>query len=118
MTDQENNFNLGKIVSDDNNQWRKLWSCLEKTWFISLFVFLSELFVIFLIIFGCFWKIHLSKTSDASIVWVGTLCSAAGYILPSPSLRTSQFLQTIASLYRSSIRPRKEVATYLPVARI
>ena len=64
MTDQEDNINLGKIVFDDNNQERKSWSCLGQTCSKSLIVFLSQLFVILLIIFGCFWIIHLSKTCD------------------------------------------------------
>ena len=34
-------------------------------------MFLSQLFVILLITFGCFWRIHLSKTCDESTVWVG-----------------------------------------------
>ena len=82
MTDQEDNINLGKIVFDDNNQERKSWACLGQTCSRSLIVFLSQLFVILLIIIGCFWKIHLSKTCDESTVWVGILCSAAGYIYP------------------------------------
>ena len=86
MTDQEDNINLGKIVFDDNNQERKSWACLGQTCSRSLIVFLSQLFVILLIIFGCFWRIHLSKTCDESTVWVGILCSAAGYILPPPRL--------------------------------
>ena len=86
MTDQEDNINPGKVVFDDNIQEKKSWSCLGQTRSRSLIVFLSQLFVILLIIFVCFWRIHLSKTCDESIVWVAILCSAAGYILPSPSL--------------------------------
>ena len=81
MTDQEKNINLGKNVFDDNNQERKSWACLGQTCFRSLIVFLSHLFVILLIISGCFWKIHLSKTCEESTIWVGLLCSAAGYSL-------------------------------------
>ena len=86
MTEQEENYNLGKIVFDDNNQERKSWSCLGQTCSRSLIVFLSQLFVILLTIVGCFWRIHLLKTCDESSVRVGILCSAAGYILPSPRL--------------------------------
>ena len=86
MTDQEENINIGKIVLDDNNQERKYWASLGQTCSRSLFVFLSKLFVILLNIFGCFWRIHLSKTCDESTVWFGILCSAAGYILSSESL--------------------------------
>ena len=64
MTDQEDNINLGKIVFDDNNQERKSWACLGQTCSRSLIVFLSQVFVILLIIFGCFWRIHLSKTCE------------------------------------------------------
>ena len=80
MTDPEDNFNLDKIVFDDNNQQRKSWSCLGQTCSRSLIVFFSQLLVFLLIIFGCFWRIHLSKTCDEWTVWVGILCSAAGYI--------------------------------------
>ena len=86
MTDQEGNINLGKIVSDDNNQEKKSSACLGQTCSGSQIVFLSRLFVILLITFGCFWRIHLSKTCGESTVWVGFLWSSAGYILPSPSL--------------------------------
>ena len=79
MTAQEDNFNLGEIALNDNNQERKSWSCLGQTCSRSLIVFLSQLFVILLIMFGCFWRLHLSKTRDESTVWVGVLCSAAGY---------------------------------------
>ena len=51
MTDQEDNINLGKIVFDDNNQERKSWACLGQTCSRSMIVFLSQLFVILLIIF-------------------------------------------------------------------
>ena len=77
MTDQEDIFNLGKIVFDDNNQERKSWACLGKNCSRSLIVFLSLVFVFLLIIFVCFRRIHLSKTCDESTVWVGILCSAA-----------------------------------------
>ena len=85
MTDQDK-INLGKIVFGDNNQVRKSWACLGQTCSRSLIVFPSQFIVFLLIIFGCFWKIHLSKSCDESTVWVGILCSAAGYILPSPRL--------------------------------
>ena len=52
-------------------------------------LFLSQLFVNLLIIFGCFWRIHLSKFCDQSTVWVGILCSAAWYFLTSPRLWTN-----------------------------
>ena len=86
MTDQDDNNNPGKNVFDGNNQERKSWACLGQTCSRSVIVFLSQLFVILLIIFGCFWRIHLAKTCDESAVWVGILCSEAGYILPSPRL--------------------------------
>ena len=54
MTDQEDNINLGEIVFDDNKQERKSWACLGQTCSRSLIVFLSQLFVIFLMISGCF----------------------------------------------------------------
>ena len=61
MTDQEDNINLSELVFDDKNQERKMWACLGQTCSRSLIVFLSKLFVILLTIFGCLWRIHLSK---------------------------------------------------------
>ena len=98
MTDLEDRFNLCKIVFDDNNQEKKSWSWLGQTCSVSLIVFLSQLFVILLINPGCLW-IHLSKTFGEATVWVGILCSAAGYILPSPRLWSIQFLQKIETLF-------------------
>ena len=54
MTDQERNIILGENVFDDNNQEKKSWACLGQTCSRSLFVFLSQRFVILLIIFGFF----------------------------------------------------------------
>ena len=85
MTELEDKINLGKIAFDDDNQERKSLCCLGQTGSRSRFVFLCQLFVILLIISGCFWRMHLSETSDESTVWVGVLCSVAGYISPSPS---------------------------------
>ena len=68
--DQEHNINLDKIVFDENVQERKSWACLGQTCSRSLIVFLSQLFVILLIIFGRFRRIHFAKTCDESIVWL------------------------------------------------
>ena len=61
MTDQEDNNNLGKVVFDNNNQERKSWACLGQTCSRSLIVFLSQLFVILLIILGCFEEFTFQK---------------------------------------------------------
>ena len=86
MPDDTDSINLDKNVFDDQNVERRLWSCLGQTCSRSLIVFLSQFFVILLIVCGCFWRMHLAKTFNESTVWVGILCSAAGYILPSPKL--------------------------------
>ena len=79
MTEQEDNFNLDKIVFNNNIQERKSWTCLGQTCSRSLIMFLSQLFVILLIIFGCFSRIHFSKTCDESTIWVGILCRDTFY---------------------------------------
>ena len=71
-------------------------------------MFLSQFFVILLKIFGCFWRFHLSKTCDEFNAWLGFLCSAALYVLLSPRLWTSYFLQKIAYLYLWLVSPRRE----------
>ena len=82
MPDHIDNANLDEIVFDDQNFERRSWSCLGQTCSRSLFVFLSQFFVILFIVCGFLWHIQLAKTCDESSVWVGILCTAAGYILP------------------------------------
>ena len=86
MPDHTDNINLDKNAFDDRNVERRSWFCLGQTCSRSLIVFLSQCFVILLIIWGCFWRIRLAKTCDESTVWLGILCGAAGYILPSQNL--------------------------------
>ena len=66
MPDDTDNINLDKIVFDDQNFERRSWSCLGQTCSRSLIVFLSQIFVILLIICGCFWRIRLAKACDES----------------------------------------------------
>ena len=79
VTDEEDNINLGKFVSDDKNQQRNSWACLGQTCPRSLIVFLFELFVKTLNIFGWFWRIYFSKIFEESIVCVGILRSRIGF---------------------------------------
>ena len=85
MPDHTDNINLDEIVFDDQNVERRSQYCLGQTRSRFLIVFLSQFFVILLIVCGSFWRIHLAKTCDESTVWVEILCSAAGYISPSPN---------------------------------
>ena len=68
MTDQEDNINPGKNVYDDKNQEKKSWDCLGQFCSRLLIVYLSQLFVILLIIFDCFWKIHILKHVFANTI--------------------------------------------------
>ena len=86
MPDQEEKINRVKIIFDDNNQEKKSWACLGQTGSRSLIVYQSQLFVILLINFGCFWTSDLSKTCDESTLLVEVLCSAAAYVLLSSRL--------------------------------
>ena len=61
MTDQEDNINLGKTVFHENNQERKSWACLGQTCSRTLVVFLSQVYVILLIIFGWFSEFTFRK---------------------------------------------------------
>ena len=85
MFDHTDNINLDEIFFDNQNVERRSWF-LGQTCSRSLIVFLSLFFVVLLIVCACFCRIHLAKTCDESTVCVGILCSAAGYILPSPKL--------------------------------
>ena len=79
MTDHDGEIVRDKNFFDKNNQEGKSREHLGQTFCRSLMVFLSQLAVILLNIFGCLWKIHLSTTCDESNVWVGIMCIAAGF---------------------------------------
>ena len=120
MIDQEYKIISDKIICDDNNQERKSWTCLSQSCSRSRIVFLCKLLVILLIIIGSFWKIHLSQKFEESTVSMGILCSAGGYILPSPRLRAFCFPQKIRKIafftIGTSVRDGK-VTTYVQLAQ-
>ena len=116
MTDQEDNILLGKIVFDDNNQERKSWASLGQNCSRSLIVFLFQPFVIFLIIFGLFCRIHLSKICDQSIVWVGNFlqCGRVHFTL---TKAMNNLISTKNRVFGRSLRNWKNAA-YLQLAKI
>ena len=61
ITDREDNNNLDQIVFDDNNQEGNSWACLEQSCSRSLIVFLSQLFVVLLIVLVAFGEPILQK---------------------------------------------------------
>ena len=82
----DNGLNLGNFVFDDNNQERQSWICFGQTCNRSLVVFLSQFFVILLILACCIVRITLGETCEETTVWIAILSSTVGYILPSPKL--------------------------------
>ena len=56
----DNGLNLGPFVFDDNNQERQSWKCFGQTCNRSLVVFLSQFFVILLILACCIVRITLA----------------------------------------------------------
>ena len=82
----DNDLNLGNFVFDDNNQERQWWKCFGQTCNRSLVVFLSQFFVILLILACCIVRITLAETCEETTVWIVILSSTVGYILPSPKL--------------------------------
>ena len=82
----DNDLNLGNFVFDDNNQERQSWKCFGQTCNRSLVVFLSQFFVILLILACCIVRITLAETCEETTVWIAILSSTVGYILPSPKL--------------------------------
>ena len=80
MTDHEDEIILGKLVFDDKNQEWKSWACLGQTCSRSSIVFLSQFFVVLLIIFGCFRRNHLSEICNESIAQEGFLFGTTSYI--------------------------------------
>ena len=79
-------LNLGNFVFDDNNQERQSWKCFEQTCNRSLVVFLSQFFVILVILVCCTVRITLATTCEETTVWIAILSSTVGCILPSPKL--------------------------------
>ena len=112
MTDQKDKIILVKIVCDDNNQERKSWACLGQTCSRSLIVFLSQLFVILLITFGCFWRIHISKTCDESTVlgWNFVQCSRKHFTL---TKTMSRLISTKNRVFISLIGPSETAKSQL-----
>ena len=82
----DNGLNLGNFVFDDNNQERQSWKSFGQTCNRSLVVFLSQFFVILLILACCLVRITLAETCEETTVWIAILSSTVGYILPSPKL--------------------------------
>ena len=74
------------FVFDDNNQERQSWKCFGQTCNRSLVVFLSQFFVILLILACCIVRITLAEVCEETTVWIAILSSTVGYILPSPKL--------------------------------
>ena len=87
MTDHtDKGLQLGKFVFDDNNQERPSWKRFGQTCNRSLVVFLSQFFVILLILACCIVRITLAETCEETTVWIAILSNTVGYILPSPKL--------------------------------
>ena len=95
----DNGLNLGNFVVDDNNQERQSWKCFGQTCNRSLVFFLSQFFVILLILACCIVRITLAETCEETTVWIAILSSTVGYILPSPKLWTKSFLLRNAFLF-------------------
>ena len=79
-------LNLGNFVFDDNNQERQSWKRFGQTCNRSLVVFLSQFFVILVILVCCIVRITLATKCEEKTVWIAILSSTVGYILPSPKL--------------------------------
>ena len=77
-----NGLNLGIFVFGDSNQERQSWKCFGQSCNRSLVVFLSQFFVILLILACCIVGITLAKTCEETKVWIAILSSTVGYILP------------------------------------
>ena len=61
-------LNLGNFVFDDNNQERQSWKCFGQTCNMSLVVFLSQFFVILVILVCCIVQITLDTTCEETTV--------------------------------------------------
>ena len=71
MTDHtDKGLQLGNFVIDDNNQERQSWKCFGQTCNRSLVVFLSQFFVILLILACCIVRIKLAETCEEITVWI------------------------------------------------
>ena len=110
MHDQAENMASVKTVFDDRNLERRLWSCLGQTCSRSLVVLLSQSLVILFVIFGCFWRIRLTKTCGKPTVWVGILCGAAGTFYHRQSYEQFKFYKNC--IFISLVGPSNSGKTY------
>ena len=117
MTDQEDNMNLGKIVFDDNNQERKSWACLGQNCSRSLIVFLSQLFVFLLIIFGCFGEFTLQNLVTSQLFALEFCAVRQGTFYPRQDYEQVNFYKK-SSLYFIGWSFRNwKIAAYLQLAK-
>ena len=87
MVDQcDKPVNLGNFVFDEENHERKSRKLFGRTCNRSLLVFLSQFFLIVLMLVCAIVRIMYSTTCEETTVWVAILSSTVGYILPSPML--------------------------------
>ena len=66
-------LNFGNFVFDDDNQERQSWKCFGQTCNRSLIVFLSQFFVILVILACCIVRITLATTCEETTVWIAIL---------------------------------------------
>ena len=111
MPDHTDNINLDKIVFDDQNVERRLWSCSGQICSRYLIVFLSQFFVILLIVCGCFSRIHLANASDEITVWVGSCAVQQDtFYLHQPM---NKLISTKNRIFISLVTPSDSGKTYL-----
>ena len=85
MIDQEDN-NLSKIVFDDQQPRENIVGLFGTNLFQIFNCVFVQKFCEFVAYLWLLLRINLLEICDESTVCVGILCSATGYILPSPRL--------------------------------
>ena len=74
-------LNLGNFVFDDDNQERQSWKCFGQTCNRTVVVFLSQFFVILVILASCIVPITLVTTCEETTVWIAILVQLVKFYL-------------------------------------
>lgn len=74
------------------NTFTYTWSFLGKNTPRPEIAFLAQVILIYIVVIGAI--INLSLHNGDSRVWISLLCSALGYMLPSPSVHKIRYVPT------------------------
>lgn len=84
MPDETDVPGIENFVFDDNNQERKSWKFGKLSIPRSEVVYFTQIFVVLIIIAGCFARLWFVTTCEETTLWAALLTGTVGYVLPNP----------------------------------